>query len=195
MKISLHIEADSTEEYASCLAALVMHTMPHTLTEAVLKDSWRPSEDAPVEPSAAVEAAPEPVAEAQAEEPPAQEAAPAPAEEPAERKRRGRRPKTVPLTERAPEVAPAPAAAKSNGPAAVAAPVTRDDFNAACREYVTSYGLNFAQVDAPKLLQPVFGEHIRRSADIEEKDFAAATELMLAAVSANPFNRKRITHG
>ena len=204
MKISLHIEAESAEEFHLALESLRTSAVaPMVETKEEMRERLRPrsvvevirtleEEHAPVEPPVAVEAAPEPAAEAQVEEPVVEAAAPAPAPaaEPAERKRRGRKATPAPLDERAPEVAPAPAATKSNG--GMVAPVTRDDFNAACRAYVHAYGLNFAQVDAPRLLQPAFGEQIRRSADVEDKDLARAIDIMNEAIKANPFSRKRL---
>src|SRR5215831_2772676 len=74
MKISLHIEADTTEEFEKVLAALNQRPVKWVHVD----DFKTPEEEhVPVESPTVVEPAPEPVASPQVEEPPAQEAAPA----------------------------------------------------------------------------------------------------------------------
>jgi len=193
-KISVHLEADSPEEFRALLAAFQLQATPPP-PPAQGDDLTRMYEG--VSRIAAKIIAEEPV------ETPAEPMKP----------KRGRPFKTVPVepeppvaVQPGPEVAqpaaevvaaPEVAAPKPAKPKAMphAQPengaATRQDLLDAFSEYVQRYGASFGFSDISSLLQKNLGDGVRKASDVPEDKLPVAIGAIKTAIADNPFNRKR----
>ena len=212
MKISLHIEADTPEEFDKALNSIVKFD----ILAAALQDRSE-SEPAPPWTDRAISQQPKPHTKPvePEKEHPAHPEHPEHPEKPAKSE-----PRTEPLAAEAPVKAkrgrPAKAKAKpvdegltvipvaevlASAPAPVqAAPVqtgngtgaaTRQDLLDVFAEYVQRYGANFGYTDISGLLQKHIGEGVRKASDVPETSLGQAIAAIKAAILENPFNRKR----
>lgn len=191
MKISVQFEADSADDYDRILEALsgpgraMFHGKhiptigeQHTFARADAEDRAKARfvEAKTVEPEPVTE---EPVLTPHTEEP-------------AEKPKRGRKPKMAPVTEEPedePTEAPvaAPEAPKTNGKETV----SRQDLLDVFAEYVQRYSANYGYTDISNLLQQNFGGNVRKASDVPEDMLGKAVAAIRAAITDNPFNRKR----
>ena len=112
-----------------------------------------------------------------------------PAETPAEKPRRGRKPKAQPVDE-APVVAQ-PAEPAIELPKQPEEAYTRQDLLDVFSEYVQRYGVSFGYTDISSLLQKHVGDGIRKASDVPDAALGTAIAAISAALHDNPFNRKR----
>jgi hypothetical protein len=186
MKISLHAEFDTAEEYSAFVDMLVarpVNVRPFT-TAAVIqeleaaqppKPQPKPTEPKPTEPDE-----PQPAAVV-AEEPALQgaEVQEAPKEP---KKGRGRPRKET--TEQPP--AETAATAPVNG----GVEDMRANLMKVFAGYVQKYGTNFGYGDVSKLLQDNFGPDVRKSSDVTDDNLVKAVLVVQGAIDANPYGRK-----
>jgi outer membrane biosynthesis protein TonB len=210
-KISVHLEADTAEEFASLL--LVFHVKhledivyqreredeADLLTKQAVSDVLyaQPKKPEPVS-TRTVEETPEPVTVR----------VPEPAAEAPVKSKRGRPFKTAPVepAEAAqPAVTPQPVpAVEEPVPAVVkAAPApkvkeptiesvaSRQDLLDVFSEYVQRYGASFGFSDISQLLQKHLGDGVRKASDVTEDKLSVAIGAIKTAIADNPFNRKR----
>jgi hypothetical protein len=187
MKISVHIEADSAEEYRAAVAAL--QGSPLNIPEETLP----PLKDV----ISKVEIATTPLIEEVVRESLKAESAPLttlipddtqsskPVEKPkrAPRKASGNGAKAAPVE---PEPLPAPSEPTPDAPA----PGVRQDLLDAAQDYVLHYGYNFASKDIPELFQKHLGPDVRKLSEVAEADLGIAIKLVRQALVENPYNRR-----
>jgi len=216
-KISVHLEADSAEEFRALLAAFQFkQVQPQAAPEpdraaGPKKEALNPVlttsiQDVTLEASQGPSEAEQPATEAK---------------EPAQPRRgRPRKEKTaeragdtageaagvvLPVpgvvhedgqakAEAAPEAKPEPVKAKPK-PMPHAQPengaATRQDLLDAFSEYVQRYGASFGFSDISQLLQKNLGDGVRKASDVPEDKLPVAIGAIKSAINDNPFNRKR----
>jgi hypothetical protein len=208
-KISVHLEADSAEEFRALLSALYA-TVPMTgvTSRRVTPDEKPLIKVPPVEDFAPPK--PEEQQEPEVSQGPSEAEQPAAeAKEPAQ-PRRGRPRKEKPAETpaepaEAAAVEPAPEAPAVADPAAVKVKaekakeqaknpeivVSRQDLLDAFSEYVQRYGASFGFSDISSLLQKNLGDGVRKASDVPEEKLPVAIDAIKTAIADNPFNRKR----
>jgi hypothetical protein len=210
-KISVHLEADSAEEFQALLQAF--HVKP-----AEREHFWKDELEPAPKPGEVFTAPGGPYELAQPgveiEQPAAE------AKEPAQPRRgRPRKEKTVEPVGPAAEpavgvVLPEPGVVHEGGHAEEAAPkaeaapapvkpkpmphalpengaATRQDLLDAFSEYVQRYGASFGFSDISQLLQKNLGDGVRKASDVPEDKLPVAIGAIKSAINDNPFNRKR----
>lgn len=200
MKISLHIEANTVEEYREALLALGV-AVPASV------EVKSPDLIATPEP-VAEKPAPFPATQPKAEDTEVQEAQLPPpltdiqkkAAELKEKRQRGRpRVKREAVSEPAestreveaaqvePEaVAPEP----GNGAALIDVESARVELLNAFAGYVQTYGTGSGYADVSKLLQQHFGKDVRKASHVTDANLDQATKLIRRATKDNPFSRE-----
>src|SRR5262245_12782295 len=138
MKISVHLEADSIEEFQSFFTAFHVRQAVNEIPEEILKAVKGTPEVISAPMSLDTTPKEEPVVEA-VPTPASAPAAEAPQEAPAEKPKRGRRPAEKPV-----EAAPVKPVPVAKTPEIV---VTRQDLLDTFAEYVQAYGANFGYLD------------------------------------------------
>lgn len=172
MKISVHIEADSAEDFREAIAALGVATLSGTPTPPVEEAIRSLIQDVvPVETPlmAAIEELPATV----------EEAVPVPVAKSKRgpRKAAGNGAKAAPIE--APLTVP-------HEPA----PGVRQDLLDAAQTYVLRYGYNFASKDIPELFQKHIGKEFRKVSEVPDTHLGEAIKLVRLAVAENPYNRR-----
>jgi len=184
MKISLHAEFDTAEEYSAFVDMLVarpVNVRPFT-TAAVIqeleaaqppKPQPKPTELKPTEPDEPQPAAV--VAEAPLQGAEVQEA-------PKEAKKGRGRPRKETIEQPPADTAPA----QVNG----GVEDMRANLMKVFAGYVQKYGTNFGYGDVSKLLQDNFGPDVRKSSDVTDDNLVKAVLVVQSAIDANPYGRK-----
>lgn len=194
MKISLHAEFDSAEEYSAFVDMLIarpVNVRPFT-TAAVIQELEATPKPKP-------EDKPQPPTEPDEPQPAAvvAEAPPAPAEAPVEAKKGRGRPRKAQPAETSAAAAAAPAAtapvqappAAANGPAMTESP--REVLGNVFGAYVRRYGTGVGYTDVSKLLTENFGAGVRKQSDLNDEQLPKAIAVVSAAIESNPFQRRR----
>jgi hypothetical protein len=200
-KISLHVEADSADEYLTILT----HIIPLAVVARHKNDWAEPfkdveakSDDAPVVEVHEMTAEETTEAVAQEDAVEAEKVALQESVDKKPRKPRGpNKPKKTPVTEDAPEEVEhvgTVAVAEEQGNGEV---LTRMDLGDTIAGYVRKYGINFAQTDVSKMLQDMFGADVRKKSDVpdDQKSLKQAIATITQATIDNPYNRKVDVNG
>jgi hypothetical protein len=204
-KISLHVEADTPEEFRKLMAMFNVAPYWEPKAGAPQSDTFgvvdiktniqsgtqgiKQSDDVPE-----VRPMPEEI-KAKLDE---IEATEEPVEEKKARKPRGpNKPKMTPVTEEAPEEVEhvgTVAVAEEQGNGEV---LTRMDLGDTIAGYVRKYGINFAQTDVSKMLQDMFGADVRKKSDVpdDQPSLRKAISAITQATIDNPYNRKVDVNG
>jgi hypothetical protein len=191
MRISVHIEADSAEDYRAAVTALQGQILKESLPPLKEVISGVEIAATPVLEQIAKEHVPATAAEFPVGTPAAVEAPPEPAEKPVEKPKRaprkasGNGAKAAPVE---PEPRPVPSEPAQDEPVPV--PGVRQDLLDAAQDYVLHYGYNFASKDIPELFQKHLGPDIRKLSEVAEADLGIAIKLVRQALAENPYNRR-----
>ena len=209
-KISLHVEADSPDEFLELLSAFTRNQVQGFVPkdDGVYAEAERREDTATEE---LITIAKDFVAQEAKKWPPAPVLTPEePDQPPAEikpaRKPRGpNKPKMAPVTEEAPEEVEhvGTVAVSTDAPASVEQGngkdevLTRMDLGDTIAGYVRKYGINFAQTDVSKMLQDMFGADVRKKSDVpdDQKSLRQAIATITQATIDNPYNRKVDVNG
>jgi len=197
-KISVHLEADTAEEFASLLLVFHVKHLEDIVYQREREDEAeliRRKEVSDVLYAQPVRA-PEPEPEPEVEQPAAE------AKEPAQ-PRRGRPRKEKPAEAAEAPVEPAVAEQEATPEPVKAKPkatphaqpengaASRQDLLDAFSEYVQRYGASFGFSDISSLLQKNLGDGVRKASDVPEDKLSVAIGAIKTAIADNPFNRKR----